>query len=110
MEGSLEVQGTSRPAAYAFFLAAGIGIGSWAACLPAISMQQQLSKGETGLVLLCFAIGAILMMRKVGDLIPALGTTNICFAGQTVWQLIAVPCAQHRHLACLSPLQGQLIH
>ena len=95
MDASLEVQGTSRQAAYAFFLAAGVGIGSWAACLPAVSMQHQLSKGETGLVLLCFAIGAILMMRKVGDLIPALGTANICFAGAGLLgaALIAVPHA-----------------
>jgi fucose permease len=91
----MEVQGTSRPAAYAFFLAAGVGIGSWAACLPAISMRQQLSKGEMGLVLLCFAIGAIVMMRKVGTLIPTMGTANICFAGACLFgvALIAVPLA-----------------
>ena len=95
MDASLEVDGRSRRAPYAFFLAAGIGIGSWAACLPAISTRQQLSNGETGLVLLCFAIGAIFMMRKVGHLIPSLGTANICAASAGLFgsALIAVPHA-----------------
>jgi fucose permease len=95
LDASLEIEGTSRRASYAFFLAAGIGIEAWAACLPAISIRQRLSNGETGLVLLCFATGAIFMMRKVGRLILTLGTANICAAGAGLFgaALIVIPYA-----------------
>lgn len=49
-----------------FFLAAGIGIGSWAACLPVLSLHNHLEKDELGLILLCFALGAIVAMMNVG--------------------------------------------
>ena len=83
----------SRTGIFAFFLAAGIGIGSWAASIPSISQQLSLTKGELGMTLLCFAFGAILMMLRVGTIISVLGANRISFAGALVFAaaLMAAP-------------------
>ncbi|MDR6635407.1 MFS family permease [Phyllobacterium sp. 1468] len=49
-----------------FFLAAGIGIGAWASNLPLLSAKMDLDKGELGTLLLCFALGAIVLMVNAG--------------------------------------------
>lgn len=49
-----------------FFLAAGIGIGAWASSLPLLAAGFGLNKGQLGMVLLCFALGAIVLMINVG--------------------------------------------
>jgi predicted MFS family arabinose efflux permease len=68
----------SRLASFMVFLAGGIGIGAWAASLPSISAGLQIDKGTLGLVLLCFAAGAILTMTSVGRLVPRFGTRSLC--------------------------------
>lgn len=64
-----------------FFLAAGVGIGSWAACLPVLAARARLDKGTLGLVLLCFAVGAILMMTNVGRLSARVATGTLSLLG-----------------------------
>lgn len=64
-----------------FFLAGGVGIGAWAASLPAFSARAGLSKGDLGLVLLCFAVGAILTMLNVGRWLPRLGASHVGLFG-----------------------------
>jgi MFS family permease len=78
-----------------FFLAAGLGIGSWAANLPSLSSALNLSEGELGLVLLCFALGAILTMTSSGRMIGRWGAPKICLVGASVFgcTLAAVPHA-----------------
>lgn len=58
--------GSSRLHCSLFFLAAGIGIGAWASSLPLLAAGVGLDKGQLGLVLLCFAFGAIVLMINIG--------------------------------------------
>lgn len=60
-----------------FFLAAGVGIGGWAASLPLLSAKAALPKGQLGLVLLCFALGAIVLMINVGRYIDRVISSNL---------------------------------
>ncbi|WP_274627498.1 MFS transporter [Arvimicrobium flavum] len=93
MSASFAIQRTPRVAVSAFFLAAGAGIGAWAASLPALSARADLDKGELGIVLLCFALGAIATMTSVGRILPRYGTAAICLLSAVVFGgvLIAVP-------------------
>lgn len=64
-----------------FFLAAGIGIGAWASSLPLLAAGVGLDKGQLGLVLLCFALGAIVLMINVGryiDRVISSQTLSLC--------------------------------
>jgi predicted MFS family arabinose efflux permease len=64
-----------------FFLAAGIGIGAWASSLPLLAAGVGLDKGQLGLVLLCFALGAIALMINVGryiDRVISSQTLSLC--------------------------------
>lgn len=76
-----------RAAVTAVFLANGLGIGAWAASLPAFKTQMQLSNGALSLALLGFAVGAVLAMPVTGLLAPRLGPARVtqlaalCFAG-----------------------------
>ena len=76
-----------------FFLAAGVGIGAWAASLPAVSGQMGLTSGELGIVLLCFALGAIIMMTSMGKLAPKVGASLVCVVGAFLFgaALVAAP-------------------
>lgn len=58
--------GSNRLHCSLFFLAAGIGIGAWASSLPLLAAGVGLDKGQLGLVLLCFAFGAIVLMIAIG--------------------------------------------
>ncbi|TCN19271.1 MFS transporter [Sinorhizobium americanum] len=49
-----------------FFLAGGVGIGAWASSLPLLAAKLGLDKGQLGTLLLCFALGAIVLMVNVG--------------------------------------------
>ncbi|TPK62441.1 MFS transporter [Mesorhizobium sp. B2-4-15] len=76
-----------------FFVAAGIGIGSWAACLPVLSAHNRLEKGELGLVLLCFALGAIATMMNVGRLTTRYSCSTLSLCGSLTFgtALLVVP-------------------
>lgn len=75
----LQLPMSARTACNLFFVGAGAGIGCWAASLPVLAAQNGLDKGELGLVLLCFALGAILMMINVGRLTAHHGSGSISF-------------------------------
>ncbi|QIA22517.1 MFS transporter [Mesorhizobium sp. AA22] len=85
-----------------FFLAGGTGIGAWAASLPSISTQQQIDKGMLGLVLLCFAVGAILTMINVGRLVPRFGTRVLCLVACTGFGLALIAAPQAPSVITLS--------
>ena len=77
-----------------FFLAAGLGIGAWASSLPLLSAGVGLNKGELGLVLLCFALGAIVLMINVGRYIDRLvSNETLSLFGGAVFgaTLLAIP-------------------
>ncbi|TIX52789.1 MAG: MFS transporter, partial [Mesorhizobium sp.] len=60
---------------------------------PALAAQNDLDKGQLGLVLLCFALGAILMMVNVGHLTKRHDCSTISLCGALVFAaaLLAVP-------------------
>ena len=91
-----------------FFLAGGIGIGSWAACLPALAAQAGLDKGMLGLVLLCFALGAILMMTNVGRLSARISPSTLSLSGSIVFAaaLAIVPHVEGTGWLALTVLLG----
>ena len=62
-----------RAAVVAVFLANGVGIGAWAACIPALKARLALSDGALGLVLFAFAVGAVLLMQLAARLTRRLG-------------------------------------
>lgn len=55
------------------FLAGGLGFGLWGANLPALGRKAALSEAELGLVLLSFAVGAVIAMGLAPALIRRLG-------------------------------------
>jgi len=65
-----------RAAVVAVFLANGVGIGAWAACIPALKARLALSDGALGVVLFAFAVGAVLSMQLAARLTRRLGTAN----------------------------------
>lgn len=60
------IRSSKRLRSSLFFLAAGVGIGAWASSLPLLSAKMDLDKGELGTLLLCFALGAIVLMVNSG--------------------------------------------
>ncbi len=62
-----------RAAVVAVFLANGLGIGAWAACIPALKARLALSDGALGFVLFAFAVGAVLSMQLAARLTQRLG-------------------------------------
>ncbi|MER8830929.1 MFS transporter [Mesorhizobium sp. M0938] len=85
-----EIRAPSRTASFLIFLAGGVGIGAWAASLPSISAGLQIDTGTLGLVLLCFAAGAILTMTNVGRLVPRFGTRTLCSVACTGFGLALI--------------------
>ena len=65
-----------RAAVVAVFLANGVGIGAWAACIPALKARLALSDGALGFVLFAFAVGAVLSMQLAARLTRRLGPAN----------------------------------
>jgi predicted MFS family arabinose efflux permease len=80
MTATYVLQRTPRVAISAYFLAAGVGLGAWAACLPALSVRAALDNRELGIVLLCFALGAIIAMTSMGRIGTRRGTAVACIA------------------------------
>lgn len=69
-----------------FFATGGVGIGGWAASLPLVSAKTGLDKGELGLILLCFALGAIILMVNVGRILDRMrDPTRLSFYGSMVF-------------------------
>ena len=64
---------SERAAVVAVFLANGVGIGAWAACIPALKARLALSDGALGFVLFAFAVGAVLSMQLAARLTRRLG-------------------------------------
>jgi MFS family permease len=62
-----------RAAVVAVFLADGVGIGAWAACIPALKARLALSDGALGFVLFAFAVGAVIFMQLAARLTRRLG-------------------------------------
>jgi MFS family permease len=65
-----------RVAVVAVFFANGLGIGAWAACIPALKARLAISDGALGLVLFAFAVGAVLAMQLAARLTRRLGPAN----------------------------------
>ena len=63
-----------RAAVTAVFLANGLGIGAWAASVPAFKGALHLSAGALSFALLAFAAGAVLAMPLTSFVVPRLGT------------------------------------
>ena len=63
-----------RLATTGIFLVNGLGIGAWASSIPWFAARLELSAGLLSLVLLAFAVGAVLSMPAAGLLAPRLGT------------------------------------
>jgi MFS family permease len=64
---------SERAAVVAIFFANGVGIGAWAACIPALKARLALSDGALGFVLFSFAVGAVLLMQLAARLTRRLG-------------------------------------
>ncbi len=79
--GTARIRSSRRLRSSLFFLAAGVGIGGWAASLPLLSEKMDLDKSELGTVLLCFALGAIVLMINVGrylDRLKSIHSVSLC--------------------------------
>ncbi|WP_343315300.1 MFS transporter [Brucella sp. BE17] len=87
---------SKRTRCYLFFLSAGLGIGAWAASLPLLSSKLGIDKGELGLILLCFAAGAIVLMVSIGSFIDRVGSDLLSLIGCLVFGsfVAVVPFAQ----------------
>ena len=66
-----------RLAVTALFLANGTGIGLWAATITPIKLEHGLSPFQLSLVLLAFAIGAILTMTVTGHIQARYGSARV---------------------------------
>jgi MFS family permease len=76
-----------RFAVVAVFLVNGVGIGAWAACIPALKASLALSDGELGLVLFVFAAGAVLSMLLAARLSQWVGPAKATRASALVFAL-----------------------
>ncbi|TIW29513.1 MAG: MFS transporter [Mesorhizobium sp.] len=78
-----------------FFLGGGVGIGAWASSLPVLSVQMNLDRAQLGLVLICFALGAIAMMTNVGRLVTIVSSSLLSLLGSLAFgaALLALTCA-----------------
>lgn len=61
----------------ACYLAGGIGIGVWGANLPALGRRTGMDEAQIGVVLLCFAAGAIVAMNRVPRLMARIGAGRV---------------------------------
>ncbi|MBD9529494.1 MFS transporter [Paracoccus sp. PAR01] len=68
---------TARLTLGACFLAGGFGIGTWGANLPALGRRAALDESGIGMVLLCFAAGAILAMNRTPQMISRIGAERL---------------------------------
>jgi HAD superfamily hydrolase (TIGR01509 family) len=75
----------TRVAITAFFFADGLVVGSWAARIPAVQDQADLTNGELGIALFAMALGALVAMPASGWLSERLGSGRV-----TVGALLAL--------------------
>lgn len=79
-----------RAAATAAFLANGMGIGAWAASVPAIQLRFQLDPPTLGLLLLELAVGSIAAMLLAGGIVGRVGSARV-MRGATWAFAVALP-------------------
>ena len=87
-----------RVATFTVFLTLGLGVGAWAAVLPAIKLALALSDRDLSVALLALAAGSILATSLTGMLAPRIGTSLATGVGALVWVAASV----------LAPLAGTL--
>jgi HAD superfamily hydrolase (TIGR01509 family) len=68
---------STRAAITLVFFADGLLIGSWAARIPAIQRQTELTSGELGLALFAASLGALLAMPTAGRLSERIGSRSV---------------------------------
>ena len=68
---------TARLAVIAYFALSGLVFGSWAARIPAVQDELDLSESRLGLALLGIAVGSILAMPNAGWLIGRFGSRRV---------------------------------
>ena len=74
------------------FVANGLGIGAWAAAIPRLKADLNLSDGALSLALLCFAAGAVVAMPLMGALAARIPTGRAtCAAGLAFIASLALP-------------------
>lgn len=90
---------SKRARCITFFLSGGIGIGAWAASLPLLSQKMDFDKGELGLLLLGFALGAIVLMVATGRFIDRLRSDYLSLAGSLTFGLciFLIPFVSHTY-------------
>lgn len=93
---------TRRLAVSGAFGAAGIGLGAWGACLPLIKQGLGLSDGELGSALLCFALGAMLVMPVIGRLAVRVGGGLLSLIGGGGFALALMATAHAPGLVALA--------
>ncbi|HEX7255890.1 MAG TPA: HAD-IA family hydrolase [Gaiellaceae bacterium] len=71
---------STRAAITLVFLADGLLIGSWAARIPAVQRQNELTSGELGLALFAMSLGALLAMPAAGRLSERIGSRSVTIA------------------------------
>jgi HAD superfamily hydrolase (TIGR01509 family) len=70
----------TRFAITGFFLADGLVVGSWAARIPAVQRQVELTSSELGLALFAMALGALVSMPLAGWLGDRIGSRAVAVA------------------------------
>jgi HAD superfamily hydrolase (TIGR01509 family) len=70
----------ARVAITAFFLADGLLVGSWAARIPAVQRQADLTNAELGLALFAASLGALVAMPLAGWLCERIGSRRVTIA------------------------------
>jgi MFS family permease len=77
-----------RLAVTALFLANGTGIGLWAASILPIQLEQGLTNLKLSIVLLAFAIGAILTMTVTGHIQARFGSARVALIASLAYAVI----------------------
>lgn len=88
-----------RTAISGCFLAAGLGIGTWGANLPALGRRASMSEGDIGIVLLCFAAGAVLAMTNASRLIARFGAGRTAATAAALFGLGIISVTQANSMA-----------
>jgi HAD superfamily hydrolase (TIGR01509 family) len=70
----------ARIAITAFFFADGLLVGSWAARIPAVQQQADLTNSELGLALFAASLGALAAMPLAGTLAERIGSRSVAAA------------------------------
>ena len=91
-----------RVAVTALFLANGSGIGLWAASIAPIKLLYGLSDFQLSMVLLAFAIGAILTMTIAGHIAARFGSARVALLTGIAFVLVVPIPAFMPNLAALS--------